>query len=65
MWLRIRYMLLPHSGLATQDEVNTTIYTRYGFKLIHQVTAAPGADGQNDLICYIMLREFGKEGVYE
>ena len=59
--LRHKLARIGESGapclLGTQDEVNITIYRRYGFKLIHQVTAAPGADGEHDLVCYIMARE--------
>jgi GNAT superfamily N-acetyltransferase len=51
--------------LGTQDEVNITIYTRYGFRLIYKVVAAKGEDGADDLACSIMLREFGGKGVDE
>ena len=70
--LRHKLVQIGESGapclLGTQDEVNTKIYARYGFKLIHKTVAAKGRGGEHDLVCYIMLREFvkeGEEGVYE
>jgi ribosomal protein S18 acetylase RimI-like enzyme len=42
--------------LGTQDEVNTKIYARYGFRLVGETVAAKGANGTDDLKCYAMLR---------
>lgn len=42
--------------LGTQDEVNTKIYARYGFRLVSETVVVKAANGADDLKCYAMLR---------